>query len=323
MANGRNFPNSLNPSANPLGIALTQPVAPVAGAPQQVDPNAIQKFLARLREDPNLQQSLLTTGLTLLGDPLPGESGFGTFSRAALEGVNTLDQLRTRERAEGRRDRQIDIQEGSLGEQTRRTDIAVDRNVLSREQFEERMTLARDQLAENRRQFDTTIAAGGGGRGSPITGTERLTAAGIEALVTAQPELYPDNEEGRAKARIVVQGIGDAGTDPQRRAQITATILGDLMEQNVFLDEANQMDQRELVERAVSIYDMLEGGVAPTQQQADPLEGQTITARAGNQAVQATVRALGDGRYRLVVNGQMSDQTFTREQIEALQNGNQ
>lgn len=252
----------------PIGSLLTQPQVPTAApapAPDQL--NLWQKFNERLKQDPNLRMALLGTGLNLLRTPQPGQSGFDVFADAATQGINTFDQLNQRDRTQEIEmqeiARQADIDERrtaateeTAAASTSRANIAAEQAKLSAERFNANLQLARDKMKQDAEQFAARrqdVAAGN----SELTGQERVINAGVEALITAQPDLYTNDAQGRARARLVVQGIGEAGQDAQAQARIIGGILTKLQEINVFEDAENQLTPDELARQAIETYKLI------------------------------------------------------------------
>ena len=300
-----------------VGSALTQPQVPVPGTPPMSaeQPGLWGRFQERLKQDPNLRLALLTTGLNLLKSPQPGQGGFDVFSNAALTGVGTLDQLRQREamqaaqgREEERANRRLDIIDESA--ETRK-DQGERRLTQSDEQFSENLKVAQDKLAEDKRQFNERMSVGG--FNSQSTGAERAAQSAIDALVLAQPEIYPDTPEGRAKARLRVQGI-EGVKEPLGQARIIAGLISDLTQQNIFAD--NPLPEEKITQRAMDIFQTISGVGEPESEAAPPedLDGKTL--ELGGQTL--TVVSVGDGKYKLKnVNGVLSQETYTQAEIEA------
>ena len=288
---------------NPLGASIVQPPIPARGAP--ADPNQVglwKRFQDRLTADPNLRMALLTTGLNMLRTPQPGQNGFDVFANAASTGLNTLDQLRQRdvllgqqERQEARADRGLDIRE----EDSQARDLDRDEDRAQRaSQFDQRMSQLAAQLTENQRQFDTRNAAGDfSPAGSQTTGQERLIEANIRALQTAMPETYPATDEGAAKARLLVTGIGSAA-DPEASARMKIQLFSALQEQNTFAD--NPLGQDQLIQTTEEIFNKFLGGPAapasgPADAPTDPFDGASIS-RPTDGAVGRVVK-VGEDQY--------------------------
>lgn len=303
-----------------LGQSLTQPQLPAQGV-APTDPSQVglwQRFQQRLKDDPNLRMALLTTGLNLLKTPQRGESGFDVFSNAALTGVGTLDQLRRRkiedqkaQTEEARRAKELQLAE-------RRTAATEERVTQSAKQFDENLRLSREQFKESKRQFDEKLKSVEG-RYSALTGAERMANAGVEALVTALPNVYPDTPEGRAKARLRVQGL-DNINDPLAQARIMAGLYGDLQDNNVFLDEDKQLDNAELRRQTAELFQFISSDLSKlageTEENADPLEGTRIKHFVYGGG---TVQAVGDGKYVIRYDSGSKSSKLTAEQIMQVQ----
>lgn len=311
-----------------IGSALTQPVLPSQGA--QANPEQVGlwgKFQNRLQQDPNLRMALLTTGLNLLRTPQPGQTGFDVFSDAALTGVNTLDQLRQRQRSqtieEDERARTADIEAREISDREARTGAINRRTTASANQFMERMRLAREQFSEEKRQFDERLKAGDfSAAGTTSTGQERLLDASVNALVTAMPEIYPDTPEGRAKARLRATGLTGV-TDPEGQARIMASLYSDIAANQPFLDEEERLSEDEIVNRVTEIYKTFSGaGAEPAEAApaADPLEGREVT----NPTTQETGRIVKVGEDQYVMEFSAGQtRPLTREQMEQVLRGQQ
>lgn len=313
-----NFPG-IPQAPSGVGQALTQPQVPAAGIaptdPKQL--NLWQRFQERLKQDPNLQMALLTTGLNLLRTPQPGQSGFDVFADAATTGVGTLDQLRQRDKSAARQVTQDQLAERRVGAAEQGVAISGQnaetnrqRVLQSNEQFKTQMELARDKLAEDKRQFNERDKAG---VNSPITGGERLVNAGIEALVTANPDVYPDNAEGRAKARLRMQGM-EGTQDPLGQARIIAGLVGDMQENNVFMPKNQQLSNEEILQRALETFSIITGDLSQPAEAGDPLEGASI-AHPVNGA--GKVVKVGEDKYVVEFAGGSTGE-LTKTQIEAL-----
>ena len=302
----------VNTAVGPLGASLVQPPTPAANVPAAADPNLWQRFLAKMQADPNFSQALLTTGLTLLGDPQPGESGFGTFSRAALSGVQTLDALRARERQEGRRDEQLDIQRTAADASTTRAEASVRQADTSAaradeavRQFDERMNLARDQLTESVRA--TNLRAAG-----TATGAERMMNSAVEALVMARPDVYPDTDEGRAKARLRASGLDSQVDDPLGQARVMTQIFGDLVDANTFLDEPlSSTELQRQTEELFNFFSTLQAEAPPQAGTTSELHGMAVPGMQGVTIVQLP----GEDRFALNDGNTNSTRTFTEAEI--------
>lgn len=256
-----------------IGNLLTQPQVPTAAPAPTADKIGLwKKFQQRMEQDPNLRMALLSTGINLLRTPQPGQTGFDVFADAAGTGIGTFDQLNQRDRAQdievSEIARQADIDERRTGatesnaaSNAARVDIAANNVAVSQDQFDRNFKLAQQKHAEDVRQFNVRRDAGGLTAGGGVTGQERLIASGVQALVTTQPNVYPDTEEGRAKARLVVQGIGGEGGSPQGQARIMSSLISDMQENNPFLPEDQQLDQQEIVRRALETYKLISGDI--------------------------------------------------------------
>jgi hypothetical protein len=144
----------------------------------------------------------------LLGDPEPGESGFGTFSRAAIGGVDRYNKLREIERTRELQQDQLDLQKESLASNTafregrlrqgdERTDIARDNATTSRinaatsasrlaqadEQWAERLELLKRSVAAE----ETRASAAQAGS----TGPERIIEANVSLSGTGSNKCVP------------------------------------------------------------------------------------------------------------------------------------
>ncbi len=301
----------------PVGAAITQPVMPSAGV--AADPgqmNMWQKFQQRLSDDPNLRMALLTTGLNMLRTPQPGQSGFDVFANAAGTGVNTLDQLRQRDRAQEIEDKELtreaDIDERrttALETQVSQTDRRLN---MQGNQFTERMDRLDAQLQENRRQFNERVQAGDIGNQAPTTGAERMIEADIEALVSSFPEIYTDDEAGRAKARLRAREMGTR--DANAQARLAAGFVSDMMESNVFLDDDERLTTEQIVSESMAIAGRLLGNeqVQPAAA-ADALDGSNVG--------EFRVVKIGEDQCKLTnAQGQQSNETYTSNDIRVLQN---
>lgn len=308
--------------ASPLGQALTQPPVPAAGLPPAADPGLWQKLLQKMQSDPNFQTALLTTGLNLLGDPQQGESGFGTFSRSALSGIQTLDQLRARDRAEGRQTTQLDIQKEGAEASTSRAEAAGRQAGAA----ESRVSAQSDQFAqsleENQRQFDARLAAGDFDRStSSVSAVNARQQAAVDALITSNR--YEDTPEGQANARLYVQGL-DGAASPSAVLQISLGELDRRRQANIFLETplseqelSNQVftDTQALLNSLTqqNVPQPIEGETEP----ASEFEGASVILPSGTEAQIVPV----EGGFKLNNGTQLSDQVFTAEQIRTMVNG--
>ena len=305
------------PQFSQVGQLLSQPVIPPAGVstPEPQNVGRWQAFQERLKNDPNLKMALLVTGLNLLKSQQPGQTGFDTFSNAALQGVGTLDTLRQRDLQQQQLEADKAFQQG----QTERRTSAVEKNastsatraLQSADQFNKNYELAKSQLDESVRHNKALETKTGA---SESTGTERLINQGVNALVTAMPDVYPDTPEGRAKARLRVQGIDQVSSDPNSGARIIASLFGDIQRNNEFSDKP--LSNEDMAHRAVSMYQTFFQAAGGKQPEAAPdqLDGQTLNKPG--QGV-GTVRKVGEDRYVVEFEGG-STATITGETIKKL-----
>lgn len=315
-----------------IGNALTAPVAPVPGAQRQADPGLWRRFLTNLGQDPRLQQALMTTGLTLMGDPRMGESGFGTFSRAALTGMDQLNRMRELDRRAQLESDQLALRKKDVtssvearaartAQGDRQLEISERGQGIDVSQFNNRMSLAREQMANALKIAETragavrdaaeTRAAGG----ADITGAERLENARVEALVAAYPELYPATDEGRGKARALVAGITGVGPDVQART--AQALLIEMMKSNVFRE--SPLTPEDMVSQANELAQLISEGTNLDNTQevetpTDTLDGAT----ANYKGQQVTIVKIGEDQYAVVDAAGNQSQAINRAQAEAL-----
>lgn len=316
-------------SAGPIGAGLTQPMLPAAGTGGSIadaDPGIWQKFLKAMKDDPNFQQSLMVTGLSLLGDPQPGESGFGTFSRSALTGVKTLDSLRQRDEVNRRRDTALEIQQQGASESVRRTDESIRRGDIAETSLEQRgidskarLKIMTDTLAESRRRTDIQFGVQGASGAGSSTGAERQIANNKDALMAGFPELFPDDEGGSAKAQLIASGIMPFLGDPERAASGKIQLFGMLVEQNQFAEQPLTVE--ELQESASNLYGMFSAAnlVSTDIDQIDDgedLRDKQVTMPDGGVA---TVIPIGNGKFILRKGDSITSRSraFTRADIES------
>jgi hypothetical protein len=267
-----------------IGQLMTQPQAPARAAPAPQEQLGLwQKFQQKLQTDPNFKMALMTAGLNMLKSPGPGQSGFDTFAEGALSGVGTLDQLRQRDRTEGRQDQKLDLAERGVATSEERTGIA-------RTTAGDTKKARADSLAETRRQFNERLKAGDfSPAGSQSTGDERATQALVRALRAKRPEEFPDDNsallyvadlEGKRKSKdsIAVQIMRDAGK---------------ILANNIFLPEDQQITREEAVDMVMEDFQSARDMLTGTE---DKIDGQTI-----NHPTQGTGKIVKVGEDRYVV----------------------
>ncbi len=317
-----------------VGQALAGPVVPTRGA-APVDQNQVnlwQRFQQKLTEDPNLRMALLNTGLNLLRSPSPGQSGFDVFADAASTGVSTLDQLRQRDQQQELLQRREQREETRVEQGQQRIDndqaFRTETSARNESQFEQRMTQAQNELAERKRQFDTRNAAGDFAPAEgATTGAERQRDLVVNALMTAQPEVYPNTDEGKAKAVLAAEGF--SGLDnPQGQMRMAISLYQDLMEANqnarLFDESVQALDPEEAQRQAFTMVDSFRqafvGGEEETPQAAPvdtnpatQFEGQIIRGSFG----EGVLKAVGNGYVVEYPDGNVSS-NLTVEQVQQI-----
>ena len=327
----QNFPSSLNPG---VGAALTQPVAPVPGTGQQSDPSLWKRFLTSLQQNPALQQSLMTTGLSLMGSPQPGESGFGTFSRSALQGVQNytaLNQLSERNRRE---QEGLDLQRQNVesltdtrsrtaGTAEERTEIARGSLTQRDEQFEARLKAISEnldkQLASDLEIAGIRATSAGGAAGS--TGAERQAALAKEAYLASG--LYPRTEQGMAMAELRAQRhIGKNLVNPQDQYDFAVETASQILLFNPNMPESEAVDKAfrlttELAKRLNATDESVisSPNAGTFEADADEHTGKSLTLPNGQAG---TLEFTADG-YKVRVGDILYPRngSLTKEQVEA------
>lgn len=324
MANGtQNFPSSLNP----VGNMLTQPVIPVAGVQPQADPGLWKTFLANLAANPNLQQSLLTTGLSLIGDPLPGESGFGTFSRAALGGVQSYNRLNEIDRQRRLQEQGLALQERGLEslDESRKAqaEIGRERTGVMREGIAQRAEDSATRLQGLRERIDSDeriakIRAAGmlGASGKQAGVKENYDRALAEALQSTYPEIYPAGDEGFKKALLVTSGIVP-GNDPDSIARLATTMYTQMLPARQLFGDDPVEAQEQMIKEIQEVIKIF----APYDQiatQGPPefnWDGYSFAGPGG----EVKVVKSGDNQYHLVnAQGQQSKRAYTGDELKQL-----
>lgn len=294
-----------------VGSVLTQPQAPARGAPvPQEQLNKWQQFRQRLQQDPNLRMALLTTGLNMLRTPPIGQTGFDTFADAAVTGVETFDALNQRTRTQGLEDRDREFRESTttrgIEQADERIDIARtgveqrDEAFTQRgEQFDARMEHFRNQLAEDQRQFDDRLEAGGFAGANASTGAERQAQIAANAFITSG--IYPDTASGRAMAELRAQKlVGRDLVNPRDRFEYASDLAADMMLFN------RDMTEQEAAQRAMALANEL-ANLSNAEDPATPdivQDGAADTIDVPHPVLGAgTATLLSDGTYDVVFPG--------------------
>jgi hypothetical protein len=303
---------------------LTQPIVPVQGAPQQSDPGLWKKFLMALEQNPNLQQSLMTTGLSMLGDAQPGESGWGTFSRSALGGVQQYNRLNELARTRQLQQQQVDLQKAGLesldefrksrsATEEKRTGLLERGQYMEQSQFSARMQAARDKLENDLKIANIRAGAMKDSASAGATGAERLHEMHVNYLM--ETGAYPDTAQGRAAAGLRAMEVGEVTPDTRMRmwSQLVAGMQEDQQKKELFSDDPNwrPMTTQQIAETAMEMVDAQirtnpayqiseppEGGET-AEGTGDPLDGMEISAGEGrNRRVVGVVKPYGEtGKY--------------------------
>lgn len=312
-------------TTNPLGLELTKTPIPIASAP--VDPSQLslwQKFQQRLQNDPNLRTALLTAGLNMLRSPRQGETGFDTFAQGALTGVNTLDQLRQRDRAQQTAaadsafnrqatQQQLDIADRRAGAAEKRNEILASEQANQTAQFEAK-------LAEQKRQFDARLQAGdfkgSGTTAAGSTGPERIGSLLAESFIKSG--MYPDTEQGRSLANLrAFDAIGKGLTTAQDRMDAAIKMAPDFMIYGGIQDPNEAV--RKSLEVINGVADSVNAADVATPPPENPGGGESLVGRtAGEGKNKIVVHDAGNGKFRLELDGELKPTLYDESAVRSL-----
>ncbi len=310
-----------------VGPALTAPQLPskAAAAPQE-QLGLWSRFRQKLQDDPNFKMALLTTGFNMMRSPnvMAGENFYDVFADAATTGVGTLDQLRqrdiTRESIASKEERETK----RIGLEERRTAAAESTAASGASQRAEQIKVARERLAEDKRQFGIEQASGRAG----TTGQERMQAGVVKALQDANPEEFPDTEAGHAKALLVAAGLAPGSVDPARRAHDIITLYSEISRGNPYRDD--KRNEEEMQSLAEEIYTRFLGAgdvtqAAAEEEAADPegLAGGSALNYAGTETgIVEYIGTNADGKNYVVKFQGGSTKPMTAAQARSLMGDN-
>jgi len=119
--------------------------------PAQASVQGWDKFLQDI-SGPGMTNTLLTLGLGLTGPLAPGQTEANKALEAITGAAGNYRALQTQEKHEGRAERQVKAQE-------RQTDIAAERNVITKDQGEETLRQGREGLENERLRTQAYIRA--------------------------------------------------------------------------------------------------------------------------------------------------------------------
>jgi hypothetical protein len=253
-----------------------------------------------MRDDPNFRMALMTTGLNLLRTPERGQSSFDVFADATTTGVGTLDQLRTRDRAEGREDQKIGLAERRTATTEERTDIARTGVEQRGAAFEASNEMAKARLEEAQRQFDERMKAGDfgpqAGAGAGSTGPERMASLAQAEFIASG--MYPDTEQGRSLAGLRAKGlIGKGLITAQDRMDFATDVAKDIAVFNPDMPVAEVLDRaQELADGLANRLNASDPSTIP-----DDLEGRSFVHPNFGAA---TVIKVADDLYKIEYQGE-------------------
>lgn len=290
----------------------------------KIQPEVIQErkkgwkaFIERFKTDPNLRLSLFQASLALTQPAGSAAEGIGN---ALKTGIGTMDALQQREReqakedrAEGREERQVATQEGSLEQRSKEFAAETEQ---ARKDYELRLKQLESNEAYQREllRIRNIEATGGGSEGQVNARWSRLRDA---MLADPTPELasITDPQARRNRAELIAfELINKSG---QTRERFIADYLAD---QQLFLPDPQKDSQgyatgmQQLVQRAHSLADT--AGLSqtraapqgPPSTASAPVSTPTPTSSTPSQpqGIQpGEVTATGPGGQKLVLrNGQ-------------------
>lgn len=295
---------------SPTGAALTAPQNPIrtAPAPQQ-QLSRWQNFRKKLDDDPNFRMALMTAGLNMLRTPQIGQTGFDTFAEGALSGINTLGQLRQRDKTNERLTVKADLAERrTVATESNAASTAsnaaanVDRAKAQAAQFAESLKVSQAELAERTRHNKKLEASTVSGRS---TGAERQISAVVEALVASPLHDYEDSEAGRHAALLFATDVAGTRGDAAAAARIILGRISDLDRMNTFLPDDQKLTPEEQREYALEEYQLVldavgTGDLTPTDngdELVDPRVGQEVTDPRNPMSGVGKVVKMGEDLY--------------------------
>ncbi len=309
-----------------LGQSLTSPQAPQAGLtaadinPQ--DLNLWQKFMQKLRSDPNLRMALLQTGIGMQRTPDFGKNQFDVFADSAQGGIQTLDALRQRDtateaglRGESREERQIDIQEQSLGVREQQLEQ-------SQRNFEASLEQSRQRMEEAQRHNKVTEATSASGQD---TGAERERNVIVGLLQESQPELYgEDVDPGGTRAKLAsFRFMEEVRSGNDKARAVLSIVTEEARNASLFKQE---YDAKTATARWGRIWDELSGTIQTGSPTVPPPAGAQTVIPTGihngakvnsSSGVGTAVYMPATGDYVITVNGVAGNERFSESEIAA------
>lgn len=322
---------ALPQSPSSIGNTLTQPIVPTPSVP--TDPSQVslwQNFQNRLKQDPNLRMALLTTGLNMMKSQQPGQTGFDTFTNAALTGIGTYDQLKQRDNAARIEEEKLDLSRRNVANTERRTEnqeeqfeqsFGLSKSEAERrksndarraEEFNSQYNLAKEKFEEQKRQFNESLTAQGTAAGS-MTGAERMLAADIEMLQTLHPDIYTRDAEGEAKAREILRM--KKTSDPNAQARIISGLMDTFSESNFSRKKDEQLSNERILEEAIETYKLISQDLT-SPEDSDTLDGAFLSHPSTGE--KGIIRKIGEDQY-VVEYKAGATAALSAEQVKAIQ----